>query len=95
MNYALSQQAKTDEGGIANVQMLCISDMLPVQKTCNTKVETTMQTGNYPLPSSVRDVESSPSKLVDRDESLAYGHPRRTNPWKTITLASLMSLKTR
>ena len=70
MNYALSQQAKTDEGGIANVQMLCISDMLPVQKTCNSKVETTMQTGNYPFPSSVRDVESSPSKLVDRDEIL-------------------------
>ena len=45
MNYALSQQAKADEGGIANVQMLCISDMGRVQKTCNSKVETTMQTG--------------------------------------------------
>ncbi|EGJ34138.1 hypothetical protein LYNGBM3L_23540 [Moorena producens 3L] len=44
MNYVLSEQAKTDEGAIALVQMFCISDMLPVQKTCKTKVETLIQT---------------------------------------------------
>ncbi|AOW98753.1 hypothetical protein BJP34_04185 [Moorena producens PAL-8-15-08-1] len=36
MNYVLSEQAKTHEGAIALLQMLCISDMLPVKTLAQT-----------------------------------------------------------
>ncbi|AOW99727.1 hypothetical protein BJP34_09905 [Moorena producens PAL-8-15-08-1] len=45
LSQVLSQQSKTDEGGIALVQMFYISDIGRVQKNCKTKVETTIKTG--------------------------------------------------